>query len=162
MNLASEASAIERFPHVIERICALWGTHDLDQYITHLMTDTRDGQRRGFPAEVTAELLFLAEINKLVRAIDLARRLQIPLREAYQKIDKQDRGRDLGDPLDPLFSRDIYAREAGEITLPPLPTAGRTPQQSEGGGFFALVGKLAIALLVLYLIGRFLLHFFNN
>jgi hypothetical protein len=155
MNLASEASAIERFPHVIKRICALWGTHDLDQYITHLMTDTRDGQRRGFPVEVTAELLFLAEINKQVRAIDLARRLQIPLDEAYQKIDKQDRGRDLGDPL---LSTDIYARQAGEFTFPSLPTAGRIPQQSEGGGFFALVGKLAIALLVLYLIGLFLLQ----
>lgn len=154
MKPTTEASAIEAFPHVRNRICMLWGTHDLDQYITHLMTDTRDGQRSGFPVEVTAELLFLAEINKLIRAIDLARKLQIPLREAYQKVDKQDRGADLGDPLDPLVARDTVGREEREIGVRPQPVEHARPSESSGG-FFAVVGKLAIVLLILYLVWQF-------
>lgn len=151
MKPTTEASAIEAFPHVRNRICMLWGTHDLDQYITHLMTDTRDGQRKGFPVEVTAELLFLAEINKLIRAIDLARKLQIPLREAYEKVDKQDRGADLGDPTDPLVARDAVAREEREIGVRPHVPVDHGPP-SGGGGFFALIGKLAILLLVLIVV----------
>lgn len=155
MKPTTEASAIEAYPHVRNRICMLWGTHDLDQYITHLMTDTRDGQRQGFPVEVTAELLFLAEINKLIRAIDLARKLQIPLSEAYQKIDKQDRGLELGDPLDPLVARDTVAREERESFVTPHHTVVERPASKEGGDFFALVGKLAIVLLILYLVWQF-------
>lgn len=142
MDIASEASAIERFPHVVNRICGSWGTHELDGYITHLMTDTRDGQRKGFPAEVTAELLFLAEVNKLIRAIDLARKLQIPLREAYQKIDKQDRGFDLGDPIEQLGSRDVFAREERDIAFkkPPMPS-DRERKGSGEGSFFPCWAK---------------------
>lgn len=162
MKPASEASAVEAFPHVVKRICAVWGTHDLDQYITHLMTDTRDGQRRGFPVEVTAELMFLAEINKLIRAIDLARKLQIPLREAYQKIDKQDRGADLGDPLDPLVARDGIAREEREIGVKPQPVTHVQHSGESSGGFFSMVGKLAIVLLVLYLVWQYLLPLFSK
>ena len=87
MSVNPEAGEIERFPHVQKRICMLWGTQELDGHINHLLTDSRDGQRSGFPVEVTAELLFLAELNKLIRAIDLARKVNIPLREAYQTID---------------------------------------------------------------------------
>lgn len=161
MKPTTEASAIEAFPHVRNRICMLWGTHDLDQYITHLMTDTRDGQRSGFPVEVTAELLFIAELNKLVRAIDLARKLQIPLGEAYQKVDKQDRGADLGDPLDPLVARDTVAREEREIAAKPQPPTPHVQSESSGG-FFTVVGKLAIVLLVLYLVWQFLLPLLNK
>ncbi|WP_126447067.1 hypothetical protein [Sulfuricystis multivorans] len=162
MKPTTEASAIEAYPHIRNRICMLWGTHDLDQYITHLMTDTRDGQRSGFPVEVTAELLFLAEINKLIRAIDLARKLQIPLREAYQKVDKQDRGADLGDPLDPLVARDSYAREEREIGVKPQPVTHIQHSEGSSGGLFAVVGKLAVVLVVLYLVWQFILPLFSK
>jgi len=111
---------------------------------------------------VTAELLFLAEINKLIRAIDLARKVQIPLREAYQKIDKQDRGFDLGDPIDPLVSRDVFAREEKEFAVKPEPAVSDDRHRTSGGGFFAIVGKLAITLLVLYLIWHYVLPLFNK
>lgn len=162
MDTASEASAIEGFPHVINRICGLWGTHELDGYISHLMTDTRDGQRKGFPAEVTAELLFLAETNKLIRAIDLARNLRIPLSDAYQRIDKQDRGFEVGDPIEMLVSRDVSGRSARELGFtpppspPPSPVAASTPTGAGGSSFFAQLGKLALVVLVLYLAWRFI------
>ncbi|MEW6515072.1 MAG: hypothetical protein AB1443_13855 [Pseudomonadota bacterium] len=139
MNIPTnpEASEIEKFPHVQKRICMLWGTQELDGHINHLLTDSRDGQRSGFPIEVTAELLFLAELNKLIRAIDLSRKLKIPLREAYQKIDKKDRGADLGDPTDPLSGRDSFAREAQELGVRPRPVR----KAEESDGFLATIGK---------------------
>lgn len=121
-----------------------WGTQELDAYINHLLTDSRDGQRNGFPVEVTAELLFLVETNKLVRAIDMARRLKIPLKEAYQKVDLQDRGSQLGDPKnDPLVARDMYAREEPELGVRARP--GKRAEQ-EGDGFAAMLGRGVFAL----------------
>lgn len=158
----SERAEIEHFEHVQKRICLLWGTHELDAYINHLLTDTRDGQRKGFPLEVTAELLFLAELNKLVRAIDLARKLGIPLRDAYHKIDKQDRGLELGDTPDPLSGRDQFAREGRELGARGA-VAARAPEragvlESIGKGLFALLtSKVVLFLIVLYLAWQFLL-----
>ena len=154
-----EASEIERFPHVQKRICMLWGTQELDGHINHLLTDSRDGQRSGFPIEVTAELLFLAELNKLIRAIELARKVNIPLREAYQKIDKKDRGADLGDPSDPLSGRDSFAREERELGIRTRPVARR---DTESDGIFTMFGKGVFALFtskaVLFLVALFLAY----
>jgi len=153
-----EASEIEKFPHVQKRICMLWGTQELDGHINHLLTDSRDGQRSGFPVEVTAELLFLAELNKLNRAIDLARKLKIPLREAYQKIDKQDRGGELGDPSDPLSGRDSFAREEQDLGVRSRPVR----KTEESDGIFASIGKGVFALFtskaVLFLVVLFLAY----
>lgn len=154
-----EACEIERFPHVQKRICMLWGTQELDGHINHLLTDSRDGQRSGFPVEVTAELLFLAELNKLIRAIELARKVNIPLREAYQKIDKKDRGADLGDPSDPLSGRDSFAREEHELGVRTRPA---TRRRKESDGIFAMFGKGVFALFtskaVLFLVVLFLAY----
>lgn len=43
-------SLVERFPH-LDRIPMLWGTRECRSYLNHLLTDTRGGQRRGFPPE---------------------------------------------------------------------------------------------------------------
>jgi hypothetical protein len=154
----SEASEIEKFPHVQKRVCMLWGTQELDGHINHLLTDSRDGQRSGFPIEVTAELLFLAELNKLIRSIDLARKLNIPLREAYEKIDKRDRGADLGDPTDPLSGRDSFAREERELGVRARPAR----KTEEADGFFAMIGKGVFTLFtskaVLFLVALFLAY----
>ncbi len=160
MNLPvnPEASEIEKFAHVQKRICMLWGTQELDGHINHLLTDSRDGQRSGFPIEVTAELLFLAELNKLIRSIDLARKLKIPLREAYEKVDKKDRGADLGDPADPLSGRDQFAREEQELGARPRPVR----KTEESDGFFAMIGKGVFALFtskaILFLVALFLAY----
>lgn len=165
--LPADSNPVEKFPHVIKRITMMWATPELDFYINRLMTDSRDGQRRGFPVEVTAELLFLAELNKLVRAIDVARKLKIPLREAYQKIDKQDRGSQLGDRSDPLAGRDHYAREDKEFQAIPRPPernakeAGRESASSSGtGGFASFMGKLLFFLMALFLAYQYLLPLF--
>jgi hypothetical protein len=153
----SDACAIEKLSHVQKRVCMAWGTQELDAYINHLLTDSRDGQRSGFPIEVTAELLFLAETNKLVRAIDLARRLKIPFKEAYQKVDLQDRGTQLGDPSDPLVARDMYAREEQELGVRPRPV-----KREESDGFAAMFGRGVFALFtskaVIFIIFLFLAY----
>ena len=126
-------------------------------YLYELVHDNRDGQRSGFPIEVTAELLFLAELNKLIRAIDLARKLNIPLREAYQKIDKKDRGGELGDPSDPLSGRDSFAREEQEFGV-----RARPAKREESDGIVAMFGKGVFALFtskaVLFLVALFLAY----
>jgi hypothetical protein len=85
---SSEACAIERIGHVQKKICMLWGSPELDTYLNSLLMDSRDGQRKGFPIDVTQELLFLAEFNKLARAIDLALKLKISLKDAHLKIEQ--------------------------------------------------------------------------
>jgi hypothetical protein len=159
-SVISDACAIEKLSHVQKRICMTWATPELDGYINHLLTDSRDGKRSGFPLEVTAELLFLVELNKLVRAIDVARRLKIPLKEAYQKVDLQDRGAQLGDPKnDPLVARDMYAREEQEFGTVARPVK-RVEQK--GDGFAAMFGKGVFALftskVVLFIIAVFLAY----
>lgn len=156
---SSDLNPVEAFPHVQKRICMMWATPELDHYINHLLTDSRDGKRQGFPVEVTAELLFLVELNKLVRAIDVARKLGLPLREAYQKVDKQDRGLQLGDDSsDPLVGRDHYAREEKEFPARPRPAVRR--EEKPSAGFAATFGKVAFSLIALFLAYQYLLPLF--
>lgn len=154
---------VEAYPHIVKKIGMTWGTHELDVYINHLMTDSRDGQRKGFPVGVTDQLLFLQELNKMVRAIDAARKLKVPLRDAYNTVDKQDRGAELGDAReDPLVAQDQYAREEREFTRIAHPPVDR----NEGGGFgqwvFSLLTNKAVLFLVaLYVAYKVLAPFFH-
>ena len=51
---------IEGFPHVAHRIAALWDDKDrLGEYFTELMVSKRPN-RRGFPPEVGAEIVYLS------------------------------------------------------------------------------------------------------
>lgn len=52
-----------RFPHVFEKICALWGKPELDTYFQQLMTTTRPG-RQGFPTEAATEIFRLSNIHQ--------------------------------------------------------------------------------------------------
>ena len=45
-----------RYPHIAKAIAVRWGTPDVKAYIEHLFTDTRDGNRQGFPKEIHAAL----------------------------------------------------------------------------------------------------------
>ncbi len=91
-NLPPEASALERIEHLQQKICMMWAKDQLDTYLNEVLLDSRDGARHGLPVDVCSEMLFLQELNKRVRAIDLAGTLSISLDEAYQKIDQHDRG----------------------------------------------------------------------
>ncbi|PKO59030.1 MAG: hypothetical protein CVU25_03150 [Betaproteobacteria bacterium HGW-Betaproteobacteria-19] len=44
------AALYERFPH-LQTIDLIWGSVDCRRHLFRLMTDTRGGTRRGFPAE---------------------------------------------------------------------------------------------------------------
>jgi hypothetical protein len=62
-------SALERLPHITKRVCLLWGHPEFDAFTSHLMMDSRDGKRQGLPWDVAEELLFLAELRVVKRAI---------------------------------------------------------------------------------------------
>jgi hypothetical protein len=64
-----EACALEKLPHIIKRVCLLWGQPEFDAFTSHLMMDSRDGKRQGLPWEVAEEILFLAELRVVKRAI---------------------------------------------------------------------------------------------
>lgn len=87
-----EASALERIEHLQQKICMMWAKDGLDAYLNGILLDSREGQRKGLPLDVCSEMLFLQELNKRVRAIDLAGTLNVSLDEAYQKVDQHDRG----------------------------------------------------------------------
>jgi pilus assembly protein FimV len=60
----AQAMSLEDFPHVIERICALWETDLIVDYLKSLMLDNRDGIRSGFDIEVYQEVMLLMAIAK--------------------------------------------------------------------------------------------------
>lgn len=105
--LPSEAAAIEAIGHLKQKICLMWGSPELDIFISRLIMDSRDGQRQGLPMAVGAELLFLAQTNKIIRAIELLSHQNISLKEAYHLVDQGDQQRLEADAFDnPLVSRD--------------------------------------------------------
>lgn len=117
-----DACALEALGHLRQKVCLMWGTAELDMLITRLIMDSRDGQRQGLPVEVGAELLFLARINKVIRAIDLLSHQNISLKEAYRLVDDGDQKRLAADVLDnPLVSRDTSVRSKPEEFRPIAP-----------------------------------------
>lgn len=83
-------AAIEAMPHLTSRIVGLWKTRDLNTFIFDLLLDSRDGNRKGFPAAVAKELMFLAKINLLLRAQDAAPMLGVSVDDAAELIAKGD------------------------------------------------------------------------
>jgi hypothetical protein len=47
-------------PRVAESLRTLWGSAEFDEFVHNLLTDTRDGARRGFPLGVAQALFRLA------------------------------------------------------------------------------------------------------
>ena len=58
-------SALEDYPRICGRIQQLWGTAECESYLNTLVIDTR-GNRKGFPAPMMEELLYL---GRLARAL---------------------------------------------------------------------------------------------
>jgi hypothetical protein len=108
-------AALESLGHLRDKVCMMWGSPELDVFISRLIMDARDGQRKGLPVQAAAELLFLAQTNKIIRAIDLIGKQKMTLKEAYQVIDAGDQKRLENDELDnPLVSRDTVIRQRNE------------------------------------------------
>jgi pilus assembly protein FimV len=53
---------LEDFEHLLGRICALWGTHEIIPYLESLLVDDREGKRAGFDLPVYRDILMLLGI----------------------------------------------------------------------------------------------------
>ena len=86
-------AALESIGHLQKEIQSMWGTTELDVFISRLFADSRDGARQGLPREVADELVFLAHVNKMIRAQETAARLKASVGEAYRLVDEGDQSR---------------------------------------------------------------------
>jgi hypothetical protein len=127
-------SALERLPHITKRVCLLWGHPEFDAFTSHLLMDSRDGKRQGLPWEVAEELLFLAELRVVKRAIVAAGVTGQPFWEVFNQMmanaeaAAQKAQHEAWD--DPLMTRDIgrVARPEGEHSRPPADLTRTNPK----------------------------------
>ena len=144
----NERCALESIGHIQKKVCLMWGTPELDIFISRLIMDSRDGQRQGLPVQLGAELLFLAKTNKIIRAIDLIRAHQgMTLKDAMQHVEDGDQKRLGQDAFDnPMVSRDTVTRARDERRASQeRATAARRPDKPTGGS--ASLGQLVFYLL---------------
>ncbi len=145
----STRAALESIEHLTKKICALWGTPELNIFIRHLILDSRNGSRQGLPMDVAAEMTFIAETNTFVRAHAAAKRLDIKFSEALaltEAEDSQPLKFDLFD--DPFVSRDTLAGKADRerfnpAAIAPVPRrSSHAPAKSQITGLLALLSIL--------------------
>jgi len=92
-RLVACTAALESIGHLQKKIESMWGSPQLDGFISSLFVDSRDGARKGLPMELAGELAFLADLNKMLRAVEMAERLNLSVREAYRLVDEGDQAR---------------------------------------------------------------------
>ena len=63
-DLLQKLPTIGTLPHIKENILKSWDSPDGLAYIRHLLRDTRDGKRSGFPLAIARELQFLLELRE--------------------------------------------------------------------------------------------------
>jgi hypothetical protein len=102
--------------------------------------DARDGERQGLPMAVAGEILFLAQVNKRRRAIDLGRKMSMDPDVAFNLIDEKDQARLKIDPFDdPSVSRDTVIARAERTNWGPERTARASGSQAQGLGELLLM-----------------------
>ena len=84
--LPSDACALESLPHVVNKLCLLWGKPECDAYISGLVMDSRDGKRQGLPWEAAMELMFLAELSVGRRALLASAATGVPFPQMLQRL----------------------------------------------------------------------------
>lgn len=52
------------YPHIAIRMKQLWGKDAFEDYMHELLTDTRNGERRGFPEEDRKRLIDIQQLYK--------------------------------------------------------------------------------------------------
>lgn len=90
LQTTEPGAALETMPHLLEHIQSLWLKRDLNTFISRLFLDSRDGSRKGFPEEITQELLLLSRINQQIRIEETARLLEISAAEAKELVARGD------------------------------------------------------------------------
>ena len=63
-------SALEEYPRICARVQQLWGTAECEAYLNTLVIDTR-GNRKGFPAPMMEELLYLGRLARALVIINI-------------------------------------------------------------------------------------------
>lgn len=61
-DILQKLPTVGTFPHIREGIAKTWGTTEGLAYLKHLLRDTRNGQRTGFPLSIAREILFLLDL----------------------------------------------------------------------------------------------------
>ena len=61
-DMLQKLPTVATFPHIREGIAKTWDTSEGLAYLKHLLRDTRNGQRTGFPLSIARELLFLLDL----------------------------------------------------------------------------------------------------
>jgi hypothetical protein len=84
--LPSEACGLERLPHVLNKLCQLWGRAECEAYISRLIMDSRDGARQGLPWEAAMELMFLAELAVGRRALVASAATGVPFPQMLKRL----------------------------------------------------------------------------
>jgi|SRR5262245_48465990 len=124
-SVATATSALERLPHITKRVCLLWGHPEFDAFTSHLLMDSRDGKRQGLPWDVAEELLFLAELRVVKRAIVAAGVTGQPFWEVFNQMMANAEAaaarvqHEAWD--DPMMNKDVgrIMKPEGEFTRPP-------------------------------------------
>lgn len=62
--------ALEEYPRICARVQQLWGTAECEAYLNTLVIDTR-GNRKGFPAPMMEELLYLGRLARALVIINV-------------------------------------------------------------------------------------------
>jgi len=152
-QLPPEAAALESIGHLKQKICLMWGSPELDVFISRLIMDSRDGQRQGLPMAVGAELLFLAQTNKIIRAIALLSHQNVTLKEAYKIVDEGDQQRLEADAFDnPLVSRDTIIRERNDNRRSGMDRRHSSKADGAAASFGQMIFKLVFSKAFIFLI----------
>ena len=64
-ELLQRLPTISNFPHIRDALVSSWDSLEGLDYLKHLLRDTREGKRSGFPLAIARELLFLADILRV-------------------------------------------------------------------------------------------------
>lgn len=155
-GVGTEACALERLPHIVKRMCLLWAHPEFDAFSAHLLMDSRDGQRAGLPWDVAEEILFLAELRVVKRAIVASDLTGQPFWETYQKMlenaEAEQQRRQAQAWNDPLSNTDTgrlktdksalnRASMPGKSWSPSTSGKSGTPSVSGKGGPGSVTGK---------------------
>ncbi len=143
-NQSDSRAALEDIGHLTQKICGIWGTDDLDTFLSRLIMDARDGARQGLPVAVATEILFLAQVNKRRRAIDRGKKLSMDPEAVYNLVDEEDQARLKIDAFDdPSVSRDTIISRADRVSKMP----DRRPIRASPGSQAQGLGELLLMLI---------------
>jgi len=138
-----DASALEHLPHLVRKICELWGKDEFEHDVNQVIMDSRDGKRQGLPPDAVEELLFLLELTVAKRALFASESTGMPFREAFRlHLAKSQKFSvyQADETADPWMN----ARDRGAVSPPPGPPSTpvkRAPTRRKKSWWRRLLGS---------------------